>query len=141
MATIRIYDLKRGALALDLKDLLRLLAPQSLEAEWIVSTVKSSKAGHEFFDATGKGGDRLEELVHTGSHLSGSELAALAEDTRQVIWGQFEGSHKQSETWVTIRAVDSTFYEVETEDDVVLSKIKSAYKDVRTEEVPVTSWS
>lgn len=45
MATIRIYDLKERILALDLRDLLRLLAPRSLEANWIVSTVKSSKPG------------------------------------------------------------------------------------------------
>lgn len=140
MATLRIYDLKQDALALDLKDLLRLLAPQSLEAEWIVSMVKSSKAGHEWFDATGKGGERLEELAQSGSHLSGSGLSGLAEDTRQVIWGGFEALRIQSETWVIIRAVDSTFYEVETDDDLVLSKIKSAYKDVRAGDAPVASW-
>nr|WP_265975643.1 hypothetical protein [Brucella intermedia] len=63
MATLRVYDLKDQALALDLRDLLRLLAPRSLEARWVVSTVKSSKPGHEWFEATGEGGERLEGLA------------------------------------------------------------------------------
>lgn len=52
MAILRIYDLKENVLALDLKDLLRLLTPRSLQANWTVSTVKSSEPWHEWFDAT-----------------------------------------------------------------------------------------
>ena len=142
MTTLRIYDLKQEVLALELRDLLRLLAPKSLEANWIVSTVKSSTPGHEWFEATGEGGERLEGLAQNNAQLSGSDLAALAENTRQVIWGEFVGlPHTQSDkTWVIIRAVDSTFYEVDTDDEMVLSKISSTYKDVRAGEVPVASW-
>lgn len=142
MTTLRIYDLKQHVLALDLRDLLWLLAPGSFEANWIVSTVKSSKPGHEWFEATGKGGEKLEELAQHDARLSGSELAALAENTRQVIWGEFVGSGptQSDKTWVTIRAIDSTFYEIDTDDETVLRKIGSAYKDIRTGEAPVTSW-
>lgn len=142
MAILRIYDLKQNVLALDLRDLLRLLTPRSLQANWIVSTVKSSKPGHEWFEAIGEGGEQLEALAQDNARLSGSDLAALAEKTRQVIWGEFLGSgHTQSDkTWVIIRAVDSTFYEIDTDDKAVLSKISSTYKDVRTGEAPITSW-
>ncbi|UIJ82954.1 hypothetical protein [Rhizobium leguminosarum] len=92
MTTLRVCDLKEHVLALDLKDLLRLLAPRSLEASWVVSTVKSSKPGHEWFEATGEGGERLEGLAQDDGQLSGSDLAALADNTRQVIWGEFVGS-------------------------------------------------
>jgi hypothetical protein len=142
MATLRIYDLKHHVLALDLRDLLRLLAPRSLEANWIVTTVKSSKHGHEWFEATGEGGEQLEELAQDNARLSGSDLAALAEKTQQVIWGEFVGSGpmQSDKAWVTIRAVDSTFYEIDTDDETVLSKISSTCKDVRTGDATITSW-
>lgn len=142
MTTLRVYDLKDHVLALDLRDLLRLLAPRSLEARWVVSTVKSSKPGHEWFEATGEGGERLEGLAQDDGQLSGSDLAALAGNTRQVIWGEFVGSAptQPDKPWVIIRAVDSTFYEIESDDEAVLNKISSTYEDVRTGEAPITSW-
>ncbi|TAV38831.1 hypothetical protein ELI33_17245 [Rhizobium ruizarguesonis] len=142
MATLRIYDLKEHSLALDLKDLLRLLAPRSLEANWIVSTVKSSEPEHEWFEATGEGGEQLEDLAQDNARLSGSDLAALADNTRQVIWGEFVASapKQPDETWTIIRAVDGTFYEIDTDDETILNKISATYKDVRTGEAPVTSW-
>ncbi|MGX5668812.1 hypothetical protein ACWKW9_22855 [Rhizobium daejeonense] len=142
MASLRVYDLKDHVLALDLRDLLRLLAPRSLEANWVISTVKSSKPGREWFEATGEGGEQLEGLAQDDGQLSGSDLAALAENTRQVIWGEFVGSAptQSDKPWVIIRAVDSSFYEIDSDDETVLNKISSTYKDVRTGEAPVTSW-
>ena len=104
--------------------------------------LKSSKPGHEWFEATGEGGERLEGLAQDDGRLSGSDLAAIAENTQQVIWGEFVGSEPtQSERpWVIIRAIDSTFYEIDSDDEAVLSKISSTYKDVRTGEAPITSW-
>jgi hypothetical protein len=140
MATIRIHDLKEHHLAVDLRDLLRLFAPESLQAHWTVSTVKSS-TGDEWFDATGDGGEQLEALAQDNARLSGVDLAALAGNTQQVIWGEFVGSlpAEQGETWMIIRAVDSTFYEIETDDEIVFEKIKSTYKDVRTGEASIGS--
>ncbi|GAA2846299.1 hypothetical protein EDC40_10150 [Aminobacter aminovorans] len=108
----------------------------------MVTTVKSSKDGHEWFEATGEGGEQLEELAQDNARLSGSDLAALAEETQQVIWGEFVGSGpmQSDKAWVTIRAVDSTFYEIDTDDETVLSKISSTYKDVRTGDTTITSW-
>lgn len=142
MTTLRVYDLNQHVLALDLRDLLRLLAPRSLEGRWVVSTVKSSISGDEWFEATGEGGERLEGLAQQDGQLSGSDLAALAEKTRQVIWGEFVclASTQSDKPWVIIRAVDSTFYEIDSDDDAVLNKISSTYKDVRTGEAPIASW-
>lgn len=142
MATLRIYDIKGHVLALDLSDLLRLLAPRSLKAIWTVLPVKSSSPGHEWFEATGEGGEKLELLSRKATRLSGSDLAALAENTLQVIWGEFVGSPPSNpdKTWVVIRAADSTFFEIETEDDAILNKIRSAYQDIRTGETPIASW-
>jgi hypothetical protein len=142
MAKLRIYDLREHVLALDLRDLLRLLAPRSYQAGWIVSTVKSSESGHEWFEATGEGGEQLEALAQKNAWLSGPDLAALAENTQQVIWGEFVGSAptQSDKTWILIRAIDSTFYEIETDDEIALNKVASTYKDVRVGEAPVASW-
>ena len=142
MALLRIYDVKNRILAVELSGLLRLLAPRSLQASWIVRTVKSSRPGHEWFEATGEGGERLEKLAQDNDQLAGPDLAALAEETLQVIWGEFVGSlpNEPGKTWVVIRAADSTFYEIETDDETVLRKIRSNYADVRADEAPIASW-
>ncbi len=142
MTTLRIYDLKDQVLALDLRDVLRVLAPQSLQTSWIVSRVKSSKPEHEWFEATGEGGEQLEALAQIESRVSGADLADLAENTQQVIWGEFTGlaPTPPGNIWVIIRAVDSTFYEIETDDETVLSKIASTYRDIRIGEAPIASW-
>ncbi|MCD2172812.1 hypothetical protein [Rhizobium sp. C4] len=140
MVTVRIHDLKEHVLVPDLKELLQLLAPQSLQANWTISTVKSSD-GYEWFETTGAARSELDALAQRDARISGSDLRGLAENTHQVIWGEFIGSieEQSDETWLIIRAIDSTFYEIETRDTVVLSKINSKYRDVRSVAAPVTS--
>jgi hypothetical protein len=139
VATLRIYDLKEQMLALDLGDLVRLLAPRSLHATWTVSAVKFADPGEVWFEATGEGGELLETLAREDSRVSGSDLAALAKRTRQVIWGEFVGSFPADldEKWMTIRVIDSTFYEITTLDETVLNKIRSTFKDVRLADCPI----
>jgi hypothetical protein len=146
--TLRIYDLRDGrVLALDLRDLIDLLAPRSLEASWTVSpvNVEYPTLGRSIdqFEMTGpgrSGEDQLELFAASGSSISGLMLAEYAHATSQVIWGQFVATlPEQTDAWVVIRAIDSTFYEVTTSDDMVLAKIRSAYKDVRVASGPVAS--
>ncbi|AXA39828.1 hypothetical protein [Rhizobium leguminosarum] len=142
MATLRIYDSTGHGLAVDLGDLLRLMVPQSLQANWTISSVKSSIPGHGWFEATGEGGEQLERLAQQNARLPGSDLAALARNTRQLIWGEFVGSLPADADgkWVTIRAADGTFFEIETDDETVLNKVKLNFKDVRAGESPIASW-
>lgn len=128
MTTLRIFDLKGGVLALDLGDLVRLLAPASLQARWTVTFTE------EGFEAIGGGGVRLEELAETDAQVSGAELIALAEDTVQVIWGEFIGMAPGAphENWITIRVIDSSYWEVITSDEAVLEKVRTAYSDVQS---------
>jgi hypothetical protein len=148
MTTLRIYDYRDGILALDLRDPIDLLAPRSIEASWTVSPVKleNPELGRSIDEfmmmGSGRPGeDQLELLAASGgSSVSGLMFAEYAHATWQVIWGQFVGTvPAQSDIWVVIRAIDSTFYEVTTSDDEVLAKIKSAYKDVRVASGPVAS--
>lgn len=129
---LTIHDLdNRGVLAFDLHDMMRTLAPLSLTAMWTITSPDASS-----FEATGAGGLRLEELAEKSSQIKGDELLALADETVQVIWGDFVATlpadpHRE---WLTIRAVDSSFYEVETSDDASITKIKSRFYDVRIAE-------
>ncbi|SDT01555.1 hypothetical protein SAMN05444158_4051 [Bradyrhizobium canariense] len=147
MTTLRIYDYRDGVLALDLSDLIDLLAPRSLEASWRVSPVRINHPDlGRFYDefmrtgAVQPGQDALEVLAANGLSVSGVTLSEAAHAAWQVIWGQFVATlPEQNDTWVNIRAIDSTFYEVTSSDEAVLGAIWSAYKDVRVAPGPVTS--
>jgi hypothetical protein len=127
VTTLRISDLDdRGSLALDLRDLLQLLSPASLEATWTVTSAD------EPFEATGEGGWQLEKLAKQDAQISGVELSALAKGTAQVIWGEFIGvlANAPRSRWVTISAVDSSFYEVITSDEGVVDKVQASFRNV-----------
>lgn len=132
VARLTIHDLDdRGILAFDMRDLLRALAPPSLEARWTITTPDD-----EPFEATGAGGFRLEELAEVSSQITGDELLAIADDTVQVIWGDFvavlpDDPHRE---WLTIRAIDSSFFEVETSDERSIAAVRSRFRDVRVAE-------
>ena len=138
MSVLEIHDKKPATnglgsfLSFDLRDIINQLAPLSLQAVWIVCPVKFFKSDEELFEATDVGGKSLEKLAESDSLISGLELAAIAEKTRQVIWGQFIGHlPNSSEPWVVISAIDSTFYEIISDDETVLSKIRSGFSDIR----------
>lgn len=146
MTTLRIYDLRGRTLAVHLPDLIDLLAPRSLEASWAVCpvSVEYPTLGRSLdeFMITGPGRpgeDHLEILAASGVSVSGAILLQHARETYQVIWGQFVATLPEQAAWVTIRAIDSTFYEVTTTDEEVLAKIRSTYKDVRDASGPVSS--
>lgn len=125
---VTIHDLDGPVLAFDLRDVLRALAPQSLAARWAIKS-----PGESAFEATGVGGLRLEGLADTSARIDGDELLAIADDTAQVIWGDFHGAlaDDADREWLIVRAIDSSFFEIETSDQIVLAMIKSSFKDVR----------
>jgi hypothetical protein len=145
MTTLRIYDDRNGVLAFDLSDLIDLLAPRSLAANWNVSPVNLRDQDGRFSDEFMIGGittgeDPLNELATNGVSVSGATLSEAAHVTRQVIWDQFVATlPEQKQAWLDIRAIDSTFYEVTTSDNAVLDAIRSAFRDVRTARGPTCS--
>ena len=128
MAKLRIHDSDGGFLGFDLRDILRALAPQSLAAVWAIRSPDESD-----FAATGTGGLHLEQLADSSTRIDGSKLLDLADDTVQVIWGDFHGAlaSDPDRAWLTIRAFDSSFFEIETSDQTALASIKSSFRDVR----------
>ncbi|CAN7405030.1 hypothetical protein [Rhizobium sp. LjRoot254] len=129
MTILRVTDTAGSALSFDLRDVLASLAPRSLKATWILSAVD---AGFPSFDATGPGNERLEAMARTGEPVSGSALMAAAQDTVQVIWGTFTGYLPaiHGRQWLVIRAIDSDFYEIITDDRKVVSKIEARFNAV-----------
>lgn len=128
MEKLTIHDLDGAVLAFDLRDLLRVLAPRSLAATWKITSSSASA-----FDATGSGGLRLEALADTPAQIIGEELLTIADDTVQVIWGDFVGAlpADPDQEWLIVRAVDSSFFEIETSDQSSIAAIKSRFHDVR----------
>jgi hypothetical protein len=96
MTTLRIYDYRNGALALDLRDLVDLISPRSLEASWTASPVRMNHPDlgrfYDEFMMTGPGQPRqnpLEVLATNGSSVSNVTFSEAAHAAWQVIWGQF----------------------------------------------------
>ena len=129
-------------------DLIDSPAPRSLEANWVVSPVRMQDPRNDASfdevhdDRTGRqvGQDQLEQFAASGSSVSGAVLSKAAHEAHQVIWGEFTGTlPEQTNAWVVIRAIDSTFYEVTSSDEVALGAIRAAFKDVRVAPGPVAS--
>jgi hypothetical protein len=130
MAALSIYDLRTVAagsfLAVDLVDILHLCDSQVQASNWHVSDV----------ECIGEGADELRAISDSGRPLGGEELLRLAGSVSQVIDGDFQGFlNAAPRPWLIVRAVDSTFYVVITNDAVVLSKIRTRFKDVRESSV------
>lgn len=133
MKTIRIHDLDMGPsprLAFDLKGILAALEPEARRAVWSVNSVEGEIDG---LDLTGEAAAALEELAQSGERINGRHFAKLAENVRQVIWGEFCGYESTSSinSWIIIVAYDSTRYEVRSTDEVALARLQAAFKDVR----------
>ncbi|WP_019904375.1 hypothetical protein [Methylobacterium sp. 77] len=130
MHIVRIYDTTDSVLDFDLRHILAMLGAQAIECSWIVSGVA---AYDEAFDATGEQAGRLDELAASGRRITGDRLRDLANGTRQVIRGEFRAYADASAPVpvLIVRAIDSSFYEVATNEPHVLQNLKAIFRDVR----------
>lgn len=131
MHTVRIYDMADSMLDFDLRHILAALGTQAIEYSWMVSGVAAYDAA---FDATGEQAGRLDELATSGRRIRGDRLRDLANGTQQVIWGEFQAYADASATVpvLIVRAIDSSFYEVATNDPYVLQNLRATFRDVRS---------
>lgn len=129
---IRIYDLKDNVLAVHLPQLIEIMGPLALESNWKIYPVKAPD-GNEWFEVFGPESPVLESKLHENQPIKGSVLYEISRKTKQIIWGEFKASISGDfeHPWVTIRAIDSTFYEVETSDQGILSAIMNVYRDIK----------
>jgi hypothetical protein len=106
-------------LSTDLIDILRLLGSHGVNAEWEIAGVECVGAA---------AADELHRLGEARGRVPGGTLLKLAAEVTQVIDGVFAG-YRSGEThpWVVIRAVDSSAYDVESDDEAVLARIRQDF--------------
>jgi len=88
------------------------------DSGWIIHHTE-----HEYFYATGDGGVLLESLAEQGARLTGPELRAVLDETIQVIWGRFTAVTDDPERQLTLDVIDSSFYEVTSNDNAALENL------------------
>lgn len=124
--TIRDIDAERGVLAFDLRDILEILGEKGLVSVWTAVGVEV---------ASGVSAARMEALADEQETIIGNELQHLAKTVNQVIDGEFKGTLPGGTApWIVVRAVDSSAYDVETDDEQLLSEIRSRFRVV--EDIP-----
>jgi hypothetical protein len=110
-------------LAFDLRDVLGAIGDKGNDSVWRVSDVEASG---------GESALALESAADSGRNLTWTELRDLARGVVQVIDGVFIGRLPgKVEPWLIIRAVDSSAYDIESNDEDVLRRVRSAFKDVK----------
>jgi hypothetical protein len=71
------------------------------------------------------------------ANAAGTRLIEIARGVRQVIWGEFKAYADDAldQPWIVIVAFDSSWFEIHSDDEAVLARIRKAFKDVRPESI------
>src|SRR5690606_38577210 len=119
---ITIHDIHDRALAFDLIDILLLAGQDAKSSSWRCARV----------ECMGDLAEELHQASDAGRVLTGAEMFRLADGGRQIIWGDFEAYRPtDARPWLIVRAIDSTFYTVITEDEGLLTRVRGRFRDVR----------
>ena len=121
MRGVTITDSKNNFLKVDLVDILQLLGSQAENSEWEISDV----------ECVGSAADALHKLSDSKTRVPGHTLLQMAAHLTQVIDGEFIGCGEgEKQPWIIVRAVDSSAYDVQSEDEDVLAQIRCRFKEV-----------
>lgn len=122
MNRIRLKDLHpRGYLSFDLKDLLKVIKDEIKISTWRCECVEATAISSPY----------VENLSSSVLLVSTKSLTEAAKNTNQVIDGIFT-AYIDSVEWLRIEAIDSTYWEVYSTDQDVLSKIQGAFNDTES---------
>jgi hypothetical protein len=117
---VTIHDSKNNLLSFDLIDILNTVGEKTARSRWRISDV----------EASGNSALRLLELCDKKIEISGVELIGIASDLVQVISGRFEAYLDAEEPWLIVRAVDSSEYDVESDDPSVFKKLRQRFSEI-----------
>lgn len=121
MQGITISDKKNNVLAFDLIDILKIIGEKAINSTWKISDV----------ECIGKDAEKLQNISDYSNQISGKELFSISSNLLQVIDGVFEAYlDEENLPWLIIRAVDSSEYDIESNDKVLIAKIKNSYSTV-----------
>jgi hypothetical protein len=128
MRGITILDRdERGTMAVELNELLQLVGPPVRESDWELKNVEC---------VGGSAATDCHRLSNSGQRISGDQVIRLAAGVDQFIDGEFEAYRKDApRPWLIIRAVDSSAYDVESEDTRLLRRIQERFRNVA--EIPM----
>jgi len=121
MEGVAIYDLRpTRVLAFDLRDILKALDSDLVGSVWRCRNVECWQ------------GPALEDAAAQSLQLTTDELKLRADPAVQTIWGDFLATRAdESQPWLQISAIDSSYFEVFSTSSGVLMKIRSRFTDVR----------
>ena len=111
-----------GVLSFDLRDIIRCLGEPAVESYWEIGDL----------ECLGPDAEAFYKQARQPARLSGRSLLRLADHIDQVIDGEFRGYRNlgDGEPWVIVRAVDSSAYDVESNDDAALNTLRHRFKQV-----------
>ncbi len=128
---IAIYDLdSSGVLSVDLRKVLRALNKIVLHANWSVNRVYYQG---EKFEVVGTVAKELEQLALSKERILTSELEKISRTKHQLIWAEFRAYETPNEgtPFLLIRAVDSSWFEILSEDPAVISSINTTFSNTK----------
>ena len=131
METLQIHDLLPSKfIVVDPRVVIEMLGDRAIRSSWQVAGV--ARFDQAVMIVGDEAADRLEVLSHSQSRVSGTLLSELVHKVAQIIWGEFRAYEEgEAAPWVIVRAIDSSWCEVETDDEDVLDKVRRTFKDVR----------
>ena len=123
MTAFRVKDVDpQGCLTFDLIDFLELFGDRAIHATWtcnVGEVVPSSEAKY------------LPEAYAASQSIPGALLFQAAANTSQIIDGVFVATEPgKPEPWLVLRAVDSSFWEVQPTSPEIERLLKSRFKSV-----------
>ena len=124
------FDMHRPYVTLG--DIVRVLGNRVANTEWVVGPYREPN-GEEYFDVVSDGLDPLTLASQSGRRIMPDDFAIAAKASPQVIWGTFVGYDEMRgrEPWFTIAVVDSSAFDVSTDDVEVHRLIRANIKNIR----------
>jgi hypothetical protein len=106
----------------DLRDVLDAVGDDVATCQWRCYNV----------ECLGIRADNLHSLSDANATFSGNMLVQVASGIHQTIWGDFE-AYRDGDTrpWLVIRAIDSTLYEVHSDQVAVIDNVRQHFRDVK----------
>lgn len=112
----------RKTLAFDLRDLLRLVGDDAISYYWEINHV----------ECLGVGAQLMHDASDSDLWVPGSQLLLMAQDVYQIIDGDFKGYRAEvsPEPWIVFRAIDSSYYDVLSDNLSLLEFIRQQFHHV-----------
>ncbi len=131
MPILQIHDLEpQHSAVVDPRRVLPMLGERAIRASWQVGGV--ARYDEALMIVGAEAAERLEHLARSSDRISGALLRNLLSQVAQVIWGEFTAHETGRDTpWVIVRAIDSSWCEIETDDRGVLNCVAGNFADVR----------